>query len=456
MSTARAMAMLAHEVRDVRLLERAPDVLVRRVRGREPRVRADGPREQHRLLRHDADERVQVLVLNLPDRDARDEDLAFDRGVVVLHERRDRGLPRPGRADDRRARPRGDVERQPVEHRAVRNPRVREVHVSQLHAHARLGRVRREDAVVREERLAVHEVEHARGRAEGLDDGRVGAGDERHAEGGVDGVEDKRVELSDGEVVLDREPGAVVEGGAEGDEDARGEAAVEDRASPPVRHLHAEGFVDARREVRGLVVLLAEGSHRANRAEGVLRDGRRLRRRLLRQTCEHAQTAALPDRRGDERRERGEDHEREPPRRVKHKRKRDNHRRHPSERHGQILRRDVLQHRGVRGYARDQRPGRHGVEEPDLLGEDVREQAVPQPRDDFVRSRVEHVHSQRLEQAAEETDEEEADVRIENVPARARAVAFQVLRDAVDHAPGVERDQHDAHGVTEQKEDADG
>ena len=95
-----AVVEAADEIRDVRALERAPHLVLRRVWSPESGVGADAPGEQNRLLAHDADDGVQVHVIDVRHRDAPDRDDTAG-GLVKSHdERRDRALPGARRADD--------------------------------------------------------------------------------------------------------------------------------------------------------------------------------------------------------------------------------------------------------------------------------------------------------------------------------------------------------------------
>ena len=164
-------------------------------------------------------------------------------------------------------------------------------------------------AVHRDLRGPVHQLEHPRRRAERLDDGDEGGGDEKQTRAAVDGVQDERVELPDGHVALDGEQGAVPERRAEHRGRRGHHRAVEQRVAPPVLHLNPKRLVNRRREVFRLAILPREPPHRAYGAQRVLRHRGCLRERRLRLLGQVTQAPALPHGDKDQRGERRDDHQ---------------------------------------------------------------------------------------------------------------------------------------------------
>src|SRR3989441_717231 len=112
----------------------------------QPDVRRDRAREDERVLEHHADVPAHVALPQLTDVHAVEEDAPLLDVVEARDEADDRGLPRPGRADDGHALARGDREVHVPEHPVTLV--VREAHVLEAHLATdvrELPRVRRGD-----------------------------------------------------------------------------------------------------------------------------------------------------------------------------------------------------------------------------------------------------------------------------------------------------------------------
>src|SRR2546428_7257900 len=110
---------------------RGADLLVADRRVVQPDVRRDRAREDERVLEHDADVPAHVALPQLADVTAVEEDAPLLHVVEARDEADDRGLPRPGGADDRYALARGDREVDLAEHPVALV--VREAHVVEAH-----------------------------------------------------------------------------------------------------------------------------------------------------------------------------------------------------------------------------------------------------------------------------------------------------------------------------------
>jgi len=121
-------------------------------------VRRDRAREDERVLQHDADVAAHVGLAHVADVHAVEEDPALLHVVEARDEADDRGLPRPGRTDDRDALARGDLEVHIAQHPFALVVREGDVVERDLAAHVRQldGPLRVQDGGVR-----VEETEHA-------------------------------------------------------------------------------------------------------------------------------------------------------------------------------------------------------------------------------------------------------------------------------------------------------
>src|SRR3989442_6369692 len=143
---------------------RGADLLVADRRVVQPDVRRDRAREDERVLEHDADVPAHVALPQLADVNAVEEDAPLLHVVEARDEADDRGLPRPGGADDRYALARGDREVHLAEHPVALV--VREAHVVEAHLAAdvrELPRVRWAD----DRRGRVEQPEHGLRRRHG-------------------------------------------------------------------------------------------------------------------------------------------------------------------------------------------------------------------------------------------------------------------------------------------------
>src|SRR3989442_868312 len=99
---------------------RGADLLVADRRVVQPDVRRDRAGKDERVLEHDADVPAHVALPQLTDVHAVEEDAPSLHVVEARDEADDRGLPRPGGADDRHALARGDREVHVAEHARVK------------------------------------------------------------------------------------------------------------------------------------------------------------------------------------------------------------------------------------------------------------------------------------------------------------------------------------------------